>query len=175
VPITQTASPAAVGFPIIRFLDTNGNGTGTKNAIGDYSVTPVPFFIMPPAGRVYIVTQFIVQVSDAGGFGQAVYASLANPLTNGLLIAAYRGSTLVLDLTDGIPVQYNDQFWHLSPRTELVAFAGGVNSLVCTFDSTDFGTAFSLNGSQGDKLQVTCRDNFTALVDQTFIVHGYYL
>lgn len=172
--ITQGSS-TIVGFPIIRFLDTNGNGTGTKKAVGDYSGAPVNFYIQPPVNTVYILTEFYIQLSDGGTFGQSVYGSLAAALTNGLLIRAYRGSTVTLDLTDGLPVKTNDNFLHLSTDTRIINYSGGVNSLTCSFDYRSFGTSFPLNGNQGDKLVITCNDDFTLLVDQAFIARGYIL
>ena len=36
--------------PVFQFLDTNGNGTGTVDATGDYSAGEEIFYISPPAG-----------------------------------------------------------------------------------------------------------------------------
>jgi hypothetical protein len=161
--------------PLIRFLDTNGDGTGTKNATGNYSASATSFFIQPPINSIYMLTQFFIQLSDAGGFVQNVYGSLATALTNGLLIRAYRGSTLTLDLTDGIPVKNNDNFLHLSEQTFITNWSGGADSLTCTFDTHTFGVTFPLNGTYLDKLEVVCNDDFTGLVDQTFLVRGYII
>jgi hypothetical protein len=160
---------------LIRFLDTNGNGTGTKEVLGNYAVTATNFYIQPPAGSIYILTQFYIQLSDAGAFGQSVYGSLATALTNGLLIRAYRGTVVALDLTDGIPVKYNDQFYHLSSDTQVISWSGGLNTLTSSFDYRTFNTPLVLDGNYNDKLQVTLNDDFTLLVDQTFMVRGYTL
>jgi hypothetical protein len=162
-------------MPLIRFLDTNGDGTGTKNAVGNYAASATNFYIQPPVGTSYVLTQFYIQLSDAGAFGQSVYGSLAAALTNGLQIKGYRGANITLDLTDGLPIKINDHFTHLSDSVNVINWAGGVNTLTCSFDSHTFGTPFILNGNYADRLQVICNDDFTLLVDQTFLVRGFTL
>ena len=60
---------------ISRFLDTNGNGTGTKNANGNYSGAAEIFYIQPPAGSRYQINRLIVEVEDAAGMIATEYGS----------------------------------------------------------------------------------------------------
>jgi len=49
---------------IYRYMDTNGDGTGTKSAVGNY-VTPTRFFIQPPDGEVYHLKRAMISVRDS--------------------------------------------------------------------------------------------------------------
>jgi hypothetical protein len=164
-----------VRFPLIRFLDTNGDGTGTKNAIGNYSGAATPFYIAPPADQVYSVTELLIQLSDNGAFGQSVWGSMASALTNGLLIRAKRNTTVVLDILDGIPIKTNDQLSHLTSRVTLLTWSGSTNTLQASFTTAEFGTPLYLNGALDESLEIVCNDDFSGLIDQTFVVHGYVL
>jgi hypothetical protein len=159
--------------PLIRFLDTVGNGTGTKNAIGNYSVTPGVFFIQPAAGVKYVLTQFTFHYSDSGGFSGAVYGSAAAALTNGILLQATVNS-VTYDLLDGLPIKDNDGVLHAFSHSELTQYAGAGASMTATFSSELFETALILDGATNDKLFVTCRDDLTFLTDQYFTVRGRY-
>lgn len=163
------------GTPLIRYLDTIGNGTGIKNATGNYSIVPQPFFIAPSAGQIFVITALLLQMSDNGPFGQSIYGSLATPLTNGLLVSYKRGATIVTDLLDGIPIKTNDNFYHQSYHTLMATFSAGVNTIVCRLiNAEENGYSIVLNGNYSDRLEVYCQDDFSTLVDQTFKVNGYY-
>jgi hypothetical protein len=94
-----------LGFPLIQFLSTNGDGTGTINAVGDYTATPTPFYIQPSATAVYVITELLLQLSDVGAaFALDEYGNLNAPLINGVLIRAKRGSAITLDILGGQPI-----------------------------------------------------------------------
>lgn len=168
--LSSYAPPAR---PLIRFLDTVGDGSGTKNAIGNYSVTPGVFFIQPATGVKYVLTQFTFHYSDSGGFSGAVYGSAAAALTNGILLqATVNGVTY--DLLDGLTIKDNDGVLHAFSNSELTQYAGAGASMTASFTAGLFETALVLNGTTNDKLFVTCRDDMTFLTDQYFTVRGRY-
>ena len=70
---------------ISRFLDTVGDGSGTKNANGDYSLIGDEFFIKPPADQVFRIARIIITVEDTAGFTAAKYGALA-ALVSGITI-----------------------------------------------------------------------------------------
>lgn len=159
-------------LPLLRFLDTNGDGTGTTDAIGNYSVTPATFFVQPPAGYKFILTELQIHLSDGGTFGSTVYGSLGAALTNGFSLLGKRNGVTILDLMSGVPVKNNDQLTHLTSRVNLISWAAVNNSLNITFSALDFDTPFILSAAAVDTLEVTLNDDFTGLVDHTFIVRG---
>lgn len=176
MPFISPSLPVFAGESVIRFLDTAGDGSGTKTAIVDYSGVATPFFIAPPANKVYILTGLLIQLSDAGAFGQSEYGNLGIALTNGLLIRVKRAGTVIRDLLDGDPIKINDKFFHHSYESDVHAFAGGVNTLRCRLiNTTGTYNAVQLNGSLSDTLEVMCNDNFTGLIDHTFKAFGFAL
>ncbi len=75
---------------IYQYLDTNGDGTGTTNAIGNYSVTADDFYY--EATRPCDIERMIVCVRDTGAFDAEDYGN-GVALTNGIRV-------LVHDLAD---------------------------------------------------------------------------
>ena len=69
-PVLTTSPPTvevARSFDLIlRFLDTNGNGTGDTSGVGDFSVNERELFIEPPPGEVFILNRLVVTVRDGG-------------------------------------------------------------------------------------------------------------
>jgi hypothetical protein len=160
------------GTPLIRYLDTNGNGTGTKTAIGNYSITPATFFIQPSAAQNFVITELVFQYSDSGGFPIAGYGSGAI-LTNGIRFEAVING-VTFDLLDGLRIKRNDDYFHLITNTKLQLFSGSGGTVNGSFNISDFGVPLKLKGATADKLQIILNDNFSLLVDQTFVVHGYF-
>lgn len=153
-----------------RFLDTNGNGTGTKNATGNYSAAPTPFYIQPNADQRFAIYELLVQNSDAGQYGQSVYAAFATALTNGLLMRVKQSGSVVFDLLDGVPIKTNDHFVHVSHDYTLVTWQGSLNSMSLLIQFAR--NSLVLNGRTQDQLEIVCQDDFTGLIDQTFFVTG---
>ncbi len=98
---------------ISRHLDSNGDGTGNKNFIANYSaggVDPVGqeiAFIQPPAGKIYRIARMLVLISGKDtNFKTDQYGS-ADPLVTGVQIRIQDDSGTVNDLTDGLPIQTN--------------------------------------------------------------------
>jgi hypothetical protein len=160
--------------PLIRYLDTNGDGTGTKDANGDYSVTPETFFIQPPAGEIYSITEFLIHIADSSNFTITGFASIA-ALTNGINVYAKRNGQTLIDVMDGIPIKTNPQLLHLTHRVALLDFVAGGNSLVVSYHSEDFGTSLVMHGDLGDTLEVVLNDDLSGIDDMHFIVHGVVL
>jgi hypothetical protein len=76
--------------PISRYADTVGDGSGIKNAIGDYSgETPTIFKIAPSAGEIYVINRLIPFLRDTGGLDADKYGNNIT-LTNGIVIKVVR-------------------------------------------------------------------------------------
>ena len=78
-PVNVTLTDATVSISstgtqkslLARYLDTNGDGTGTKTAVGEYHDAgdgQEIFYIQPPAGTIYRISRMIPFVEDAGTF-----------------------------------------------------------------------------------------------------------
>lgn len=88
---------------VFGYLDTNGDKTGTNNAVGDYSSSPEEFFIQPPEGAVWAIERIIVSIH--GACGRAGYGSEL-PLANGISMKTTDSSgEMILNLTNGVPIK----------------------------------------------------------------------
>jgi hypothetical protein len=172
--VSLNSSPSIVqtsANSLVRFLDTNGDGTGTKNAIGNYSLVAQPFFIQPASNEIFLIYSFLMQLSDSGAlFSIDEYGNLNTALTNGLLVRLKRAGVVTLDLLDGQPIKINDHYAHLAQQVQLIDWAGTANTLRAEF--TVGAGPYVLYGSEQDRLEVLCNDNFTGLIDQTFLARG---
>jgi hypothetical protein len=74
---------------------------------------------------------------------------------------------------NGDVIKHNDDFLHWGPGAlDLIKFTGGSDSLVAAYRTSNFGVPFTLDGSQGHKIEITLNDSFTGLDDHHFIAHG---
>ena len=168
--LCSTAAQSAALVPLYRYLDTVGDGTGTKVAISDYSVTPQTFKIVCPVGKGYTITSLTLHISGATNFQINGYGSINTGLTNGIVIQAIIGG-VTFDFTNGMPFKTNDDLGHISSIINHVTYSGTGDSLIVQFVVTEFGVPLTLN--PGDSLQVILHDNFTGLGSQHFVVKGY--
>jgi|TARA_R110002020_G_scaffold85742_3_gene211404 hypothetical protein len=158
------------GQPLTRYLDTNGDGTGTKNATGDYS-GGANFFIQPPAGEVYTLHRMIISISDAS-LRADHYGGLGSALSNGIAVTL-QNSTGMLSLVDGLPIKLNSDWNHLAHDRQRDAYGSAtVENLSIRWSFDKFGGALVLNGDRADKLIVEFSDDLTGLVNHLFMVQG---
>ena len=169
----NVANTYQASIPIIQLLSTNGDGTGTSNAVGDYSAAPTNFYIQPPVGHIYVISELIFHCSDHGTYTIDGYGA-STALTNGIAGIVYQGATAIFNLFGGRLIQTNDDYLHVSANYQLVTFASNYQSQIVSYNANSFGTVLRLNGSLNQKLQLELHDDFTFLDDQYFLAHGYY-
>ena len=165
-----------VPTPIYRYLDTNGDGTGTKNATGNYAAAATSFFIQPAPGEIFRIQRMIVSVHDEQKFKPEEYGNLS-ALTNGIFVRVSNNGT-TLDLTDGVPVKTNGGWGALCFDAELYsAAAGNGDYLRVRWTFAASGYPIRLVGDNNDRLEVVLNDDFNnngnGLIDQYFQVQGY--
>jgi len=91
-----------------RYADTNGDGTGTINIIGDYSSVTTTFFIQPPVTRTYVVAKTKIIIEDTSDFPTGGYGSIISPgLTSGILFEVVDNNGVVSDQLGGVPITTN--------------------------------------------------------------------
>lgn len=145
-----------------RFLDTNGDGSGTKNAVGStYSTTPTTFYIQPPDNTVYDITRLIVTVEDTAVSDATLYGG--GLITNGITIRRVSGSD-ILTYTDGVTITTNT---HWSRFCEVRVVTTQLQA-IC-----EFGAMVQLSGDREEKLEVTLRDDLSGLTGHYFVVQGF--
>lgn len=172
--------------PLVRLLDTNGDGTGTKNANGDYSGAAEDFYIEPPTAEDFLIARIVIHITDAA-IVEDEYGGLGSALTNGVVIKVKLDGTTI-DLTDGVPIKTNGDYgrlaydvkresWEATPSIESChvrwSFWKFNRDVAAPKDSQPNGIL--LQGHRDDRFIVTLNDSFTGLVDHYFTVEGYKL
>lgn len=160
---------------IFRYLDTIGDGSGTKRAIGDYSVGATQFGHNAvggaATGRVDI-HRLMVFIRDSGNFRADTYGALPT-LTNGIEIEVQdRQGKVLVDLTDGVPIKSNAQWSRVCFDSLLQNYgaAPGDSYVSVRWTFTRSGSPLALKS--GDRFIVKLNDDLTGLIDHTFMVQG---
>ena len=160
---------------ISRFLDTNFDGTGTKNAVGNYSGVEEKFGIQPATNQVYAIERMIVSIGDASGVRADRYGGLAGGLSNGisLRVENYTGTVYALTDSDSL-ITTNASWGAYCYDVELKTWGSGPELLVARWTFAKSGTPVWLNGSEGERLVVALNDDCSDLTDHRFLVQGHY-
>jgi hypothetical protein len=155
---------------ISRYLDTVGDGSGTKNANGDYSESEEIFFITPSAGSTYDIARMIVSVYDTTGMQAQEYGNLATALDPGIVVRVSNSEGVINDLTDGVPITTNSGWGALCYDVDVKSWGSGNELLVVrwTFAKSGVDIHLSLN----EKLEVVLNDDFQGLLSHQFMVQG---
>ena len=158
---------------ISRYLDTVGDGSGTKNAVGNYSGGVVGFRITPPSDRIYFITRILVTIRDTGSMDSAKYGNNIT-LTNGITVTRKNAGGLVLDLLDGIPVKTNGDWARACHDVKVIGFGSGDEYLSVRWSFFRAGNiGVHLNGADDEFFEVELNDNFTNLIEHYFFVEGH--
>lgn len=162
--------------PFFRYLDTNGDGTGDENAIGDYGTTPDVFFIQPAEGQIMLLSRIIVFVEDAKGFLADIYGgSLAPALTNGITMKVVDDKGTQIDLTNGQPIKTNSQWSQICYDAQLIDWGAGSNdAMAVRFTFAKSGSVIRLEGDKNERFEIGLSDSMVHLEKHTFMVQGYY-
>lgn len=159
--------------PLVQYLSTNGDGTGTINAIGTYAAAAETFEVQPAAGETYVLSRIMWYVSDAGNFDADKWGN-AITLTNGitLKVLASDGTELV-DLTPQ-PIKTTGNLANYCYDVDVKAWGVGNQVMVArwTFAKhTAGGEGVILN--EQERLVIGLNDDFDDLVEQHWVVEGY--
>ncbi len=158
---------------IFRLLDTVGNGTGTTDAIGDYSSTPQSFRISDSTGWGEI-HRIIIMLQDSGSFDMELYGN-GLALTNGVRVFLKNGSDEVIQEYTAFPILSNaDWMGHCYDYAHSDIGQGDeVGSIRWTFSKA--GQPVIVKFDQGEYLEVYLNDDFTGLTHHRFTVQGKYI
>lgn len=156
---------------LFRYLDTDGDGTGTKNAIGDYSSAATDFYIQPPAGKIYTIERMLVYIQDTGAFDAEKYGN-AVTLTNGVSVSLTTSADVeILDLVDQIPIKTNSGWARQCFDVQVNSWGTGDETLIGRWTFSKTGSPLVLTDQK--KFKVTLNDSFAALVAHYFQVQGF--
>lgn len=167
---------------ICRYLDTVGDGTGTKNATGDYTIatgTPTDFFIAPAVGTRYLIRQLAIVVADNANFTSTTYGGGTALATGYAIEHQTDDATVLTDFTNGVPVRTNGSLIHfgelsLPASTDWDAGASQTLRAVLDFGAwSGDNSGLILNGTSNERLTIPfTNDDCSALTGHYFIVQG---
>jgi hypothetical protein len=153
------------------FLDTNGDGTGTVDAISDYSSTDGVFFAAPPEGFEYRLSRMIVSIRDDGIPDAGFYGNNIT-LTNGIQIRTANTDGVTNDLLGGQTIKTNAQWSNYCYNVQVLDFGTGDDTVVVRWTFSEAGTDIFITSNDGGKIEVILSDDFSALTGHRFLVQG---
>jgi len=158
---------------LCRYLDTTGDGLGTVEATGNYSVTPEEFYVQPPAGEVWVVNNLIFYIRDTGFMQAGEYGNTGSALTNGISIRHIDDSGTLADITNGEPLLVNTDLDAICAEFRKTDYAGIAEAIVGIIDFDRDGSPVRLVGDDNGRLVVALNDNFTGLDGHRFRAGGF--
>ena len=157
---------------ILRFLDTNGNGTGTKNAIGDYSVSPnqnTEFYY--EATQYSELHRLIIHISDTTGMQSQDYGNIGSGLTTGYTIQIKNATDgVILDLCDGTVIKTNGSIGRYCYDVDLKNWGSGDEFIQARWSFSKGGSPIVLEPNW--KISITLNDDCSGLLEHYFMVQG---
>jgi hypothetical protein len=156
-------------------MDTAGDGTGTKNLIGNYSATASAVtvaYIASAGGGGADLHRLIFSIKDTSGMLAEEYGNASSLLVGYSFEILDADSNSILDLNDGFKIQDNSDFatlcydvdvksWGTSPTNEM---------LVARWTFSRAGSPLQLD--PGYRIQTTLNDDFSGLLSHRFMVQG---
>jgi hypothetical protein len=156
---------------LYRYLDTVGDGSGTKNANGDYSATTATLLLTPSAGEYFHVNRMIVSIEDSSGGSAAEYGN-ATALDSGILVLVNDANGTVADLTDSEKITTNASWGKLCYDVDQKTWGTGNELFLVRWTFGKSGQMVTLDGDQGEYMEVKIHGNCSGLVSHYFMVQG---
>ena len=154
------------------FLDVNGDGSGEKNAIGNYSQMPAEFqYRQLSCGETHIA-RLIISLSDQGTLDAGQYGNGIQLRAGIRLVKKDARGKIVQDLTDGQPVKTNGDWAHFCYDVRPLNFGSGVTHLSARWTFAKSGEPLVVK--QGESLCVLLADDFSGLVSHRFLAQGVH-
>ena len=175
-----TSGYGPVPTPIYRVLDTNGDGTGTENAIGNYSAgTGEIFFIQPAPGEIFRIERMLVYLRGKKGDIKLDRYGKDSALTTGIRVRTQNDNGTIIDLTNGDTIKRFGGWMKVcfdvaAPGVENVDYADQ-NIFGARWTFSRAGYPIRLVGDNNERLEVVLNDNFTGreIQEHKFKVQGY--
>lgn len=169
--VTSDSSVFSPKKIITEFLkDSVGNIDASSNFASDTS-----FFIAPPLGKIYYISELIVSIEDTGSIDAGFYGNNINLNAgdNGMLVRKSDGFGVIKDFTEGLRVKTNAQWSRFSYDLLNSSFGAGRNYASVRWSFAKSGSFIEINGDNGEFLEVVCKGNLDGLNGHYFNVQGY--
>ena len=159
---------------VFRYLSDDGTTAGEKNAIGNYSgggLGETFFHIEAEQGETLALYRMLIKIRDGGPFSADDYAGITSGLSTGMLAQVREpNDDVVLDLTDGEPIQIVPDWARLCHDTSLFDFGSGDDFISVRWTFANSGSPLIL--TPGRKFGMLMRDDMSALDAHFFHVQG---
>lgn len=165
-----------------RFLSIGNSGVSDdKNLIGDYSDAGLGIteaWVQPPDGCVWVVNRMMINIRDTGSFDADNYGNNIT-LTNGIAMKVMgpdpdnpEGPEIeYLDAADKEPILTNAGWGILCYDIKISSFGSGDEYLHGRWTFARYGKPLVL--STGVRFVMYLHDDFSGLVNHTFLMEGY--
>ena len=162
-------------FPIYQLASTNGDGTGTTNAVGNYSdagdgATDFKLTALNTSSY-YILERVIISISDVGAFDSGAYGN-AVTLTNGITVDIQDADDVTIAPMTPFPIKTNGEWAAVCHDFTEQAFGQGdvYGTVRWTFSRAVPG---GIRIEPGESLVFTLNDDFSGLESHRFFVQGW--
>lgn len=155
------------------FLSSNGDGTGTTEAIGDYSVTPLSLKLIPDNTSLVELHGLKMNLRDTGTFTAGDFGSINGGLTVGIRVYVRDGDDNILEELTTLPVKNNADLASFATFRKN-EFDTNDNVISIVWGIGSYGEPVKVDFSKGEYFEVYLNDNFTGLTDHSWIIYGYY-
>lgn len=171
VQITDQLTSGDLPTTFRRFMDSIGDGTGTKSANADFTALGGARRLTPAVDQIMRVTRLTVYVQDytidSGYYGGGL------TLSQGITFGVYNAGGKIVDLLDTMYITQTGDYARHGFDIQLMAFQTGDEMMAASYNFLRAGFPLRLNGELGEYLRVDLADDFTALSEHTFLVEGY--
>ncbi|MCP4897894.1 MAG: hypothetical protein GY906_13055 [bacterium] len=160
---------------LFRALDDVGDGSGEKNHVADYSVTPSKALLVPTEDLIYAIGSLQIFIADNATIGADKYGG-TKALAEGkgmLLRVEDDEDNVVMDLFDGGEVLTNAGWALLSGQITDAGIGSGANYLFTEINFlSKLGDYLRLDGRSKERLVLHLRDDLTDLLKHYFMCFG---
>lgn len=156
-------------------LSSNGDGTGTTNANGDYSSTPLSLkYSDGDASDTCLIHRLIVMIEDAGSFDSGKYGNNIT-VTNGIRVYVRDSEDNILEELTAFPITTNGEWGGHCHDITVHSFGSGNEVMSVRWTFSKSGQPVILNYTDGEYLEVYLNDDFSGLLKHYFLIQGSYL
>lgn len=162
MPATLSPNNVHGNIPLVRVLDTVGDGSGSIDMSLNFLV-PTVFKLAPPKGSIYYISQIVLAIVTSGGVVPNGYGS-GLTLLNGLRFEAVINNSLLI-IPQFPAFKTNYQLSIATNKLTEVTYQGNDRGFSATLDFLSMGAPpLIINGDTNDEIRVTVQDDFTSRV-----------
>lgn len=154
---------------VSRFLDTNGDGTGSK----EQAAPAAKYYIQPGPDAKYSIARMIVSYQDSVNWSPTKYANQL-ALTNGIQVYVEDDDGILYYLSDpDYPIKQNTNWSDLCYDFTLFNFGQGDDVCSVRWTFARSGRPVMLDGKSNQRLVVMVNDDLSLLTTHKCKVQGY--